>query len=161
MVKEFMKCLRPEYSLLFIQHKGFQGKTTNIEKHYKTAFNKHPFTESQLSLWQKSYDGNHPLWTTKNIHLPEPNPFIPLDFTIRNITSDPSLSSAEQEKLLLITPILIKKDANSTDLTWFKPDLFWKVPKVNVVLSLESSLVIQFIFLNIKSLTHCTCMYVF
>jgi hypothetical protein len=39
--------------------------------------------------------------------------------------------------------------------------LFWKVPKVNVVLSLESSLVIQFIFLNIKSLTHCTCMYVF
>lgn len=105
-------------------------------------------------------------WDSKIIHLPEPNPFLPTDFSLRckagnaqetqtaNTAAATAVDSGnadgdKSEEALSLLPSRLteasKSDATTVSVDvrlWHKLDSYWQVPKVNVVLLLESPLVL-------------------
>ncbi len=194
----------------------FKGKTTDQELHYKTDFSCHQFEIAQKQLWNDAHTLNatNPLvseWEGE-LHLPQQNPFIPADFSLR-CENEASLLGSEASSeveasatraLTHVAPIMIVRNqselrasvveehtsseeeevaaaaapssstdgsenpehdnqdededieaSNSTDemipvplfeanqrlVVWYKQDFYWKVPKANVIISLETLLV--------------------
>jgi secreted Zn-dependent insulinase-like peptidase len=117
--------LTPRSSFIFIKHQSFKGKTSCSEKYYGTNYNDKKFTSTQLELWESCFRGDNKMWDQK-IGLPQRNPFIPTDFSIRcedpqhrfipkDQSFDLRLKSNENgsqmddgEKALAITPTIIQ-----------------------------------------------------
>ena len=202
----------------------FKGKTTDQELHYKTDFSCHQFETAQKQLWDDAHTLNvtNPLvseWEGE-LHLPQPNPFIPADFSLR-CENEASLHGSEAgseveasatRSLTHVAPVMIVRnqselrvsvveehtsseeeevaagaapststdcagggsgsgdenpehdnqdedeevdasnatnemipvplfEANQRLVVWYKQDFYWKVPKANVIISLETLLV--------------------
>jgi secreted Zn-dependent insulinase-like peptidase len=67
---------------MLLMHKECQERAILHEKWYNTAYVINTFTPEQLTLWQTAFTGENQHWNTK-LHLPNPNPFIPTDFTLK------------------------------------------------------------------------------
>ena len=108
-------------------------------------------------------------WDAKIIHLPVPNPFLPTDFSLRCKAGAAPETSTTTTATAVVTPTAgdggnadksvealsllpsrlteaSKSDAATVGVDvrlWHKLDSYWQVPKVNVVLLLESPLVLH------------------
>ncbi|KAI4330509.1 hypothetical protein MLD38_028795 [Melastoma candidum] len=100
--------LTPDNVRIFWESKNFQGSTDMIEPWYGTAFSVENISSSQIKEWMESSPN-------KDLHMPEPNIFIPTDFSLKN----------EEEKI--VHPVLLRKSSCST--LWFKPDTTFSTPK--------------------------------
>ena len=123
-------------------------------------------------LIQGALKGVSSRWDAKIIHLPEPNPFLPTDFSLRCKASKvpetstttsttggaagdgvDSVDADKSEEALSLLPSRLTEASKSDAVTvgvdvrlWHKLDSYWQVPKVNVVLLLESPLVLHHLF---------------
>eukprot|EP00981_Chlorochromonas_danica_P009292 scaffold2602_cov177-Ochromonas_danica.AAC.13 len=77
----FLSFLRPDNALILVSHKGLQGQTDRVEKWYGTNYSVHNVPADQLKQWQKTMLGGSE-WDHV-LHFPEPNPFIPEDFSLK------------------------------------------------------------------------------
>lgn len=87
---EILSMLQPSNSLIFLSHKQFQGKTTLTEQWYHTEYNLRTFDEAnQIPYWDACLQHAFTEETNwmNNLHLPQPNPFIPTDFTLKHANS--------------------------------------------------------------------------
>jgi len=113
----FLDRITPSNCLIFIKHKGLAGKTTETEKWYSTCFNDKPFdTQAQTARFEAAMAGGT-AWDAE-LSLPEPNPFIPTDFDIRNepLPSPPSSSDAEPAASTVVSkPIKLQSEATLVD----------------------------------------------
>lgn len=94
------QCLQPENALIFLYHKGTAGKTTQKEQWYGTPYSARSFTAEETALWQQSYaGGSH--WDSL-VSLPQPNPFVPTDFSLKG-----TLNEGSSDKVAFVPPKLI------------------------------------------------------
>lgn len=97
----FLSFLRPDNALILVSHKGLQGQTDRVEKWYGTNYSVHNVPADQLNLWQKTMEGGSE-WDHV-LHFPEPNPFIPEDFSLKQKNGEevaryPKLVQEERSK---------------------------------------------------------------
>ena len=67
--------LKPQFIRVGVISQKFQDKTSLVEPWYGSAYNARKINPELIELWSSV----HPI---PELHLPEPNEFIPTDFTI-------------------------------------------------------------------------------
>lgn len=82
--RELLANVNPDNALVFLVHKGAAEKADKRERWYTTPYAERAFTTEERAHWQRvlSGDDDDNLWS-KDLHLPQPNPFVPTDFTIK------------------------------------------------------------------------------
>lgn len=103
--------LSPDNVRIFWESKSFEGSTDMVEPWYGTAYSMNRISVSTIQEWMSSSPD-------ENLHLPEPNVFIPTDLSLKT----------SEEKIKL--PILLRKSSYSS--LWFKPDTVFSTPKAYV-----------------------------
>eukprot|EP00250_Pteridium_aquilinum_P021928 c25264_g2_i1 orf=2311-5265(+) len=106
-----IKMLTPENVRILSSSRKYEGKTTDIEPWYGTAFSVERIAENLVKQWKTT-----PI--DAKLHLPSVNPFIPTDF---------SLKSSNQK---MEHPILLQKSIMSK--LWFKSDFTFQTPKAYI-----------------------------
>eukprot|EP01041_Mallomonas_annulata_P009052 gene9052-18749_t len=213
----FLEYLTPSRVIIKIKHRGLQGKTSLQEPWYGTAYNSLVMTEEQKKTWNAAIEGIIEVDVEGELSLPEPNPFLPTDFTLRcdgdekeegagagktcpvlveNVVIMLVIEGKSEEKIITEPSVDMNDDSSKTQtetetepdvveateeekqqqetgqqegeaegneeeaeadgdveegdehplkalpgrvrMTWYKPDDKWKVPKVNVVIKLET-----------------------
>ncbi|CAO2178017.1 unnamed protein product [Urochloa humidicola] len=111
--------LSPERVRIFWESKKFEGSTTSSEPWYNTSYSVENVTPSVIQKWiQKA--------PTDELHLPEPNIFIPKDLSLKEV----------HEKVIF--PAVLRKTPLSR--LWYKPDLLFSTPKVNIIIDFHCPL---------------------
>ena len=88
LVLEFLRYLTPENALYFIQHKAFNEMIPKdcmqYEKWYQTPYTLRDVSSEQLQQWKTAMAGKSEIWSSSSglLALPEPNPFVPTDFSL-------------------------------------------------------------------------------
>ncbi|XP_021623125.1 insulin-degrading enzyme-like 1, peroxisomal isoform X2 [Manihot esculenta] len=103
--------LSPNNVRIFWESKKFEGKTEMVEPWYGTAYSIEKITTCAIQEWMLSAP-------VVNLHLPEPNVFIPTDLSLKTA----------QEKVKF--PVLLRKSSLSS--LWYKPDTMFSTPKAYV-----------------------------
>lgn len=82
--RELLANVNPDNALVFLVHKGAAEKADKRERWYTTPYAERAFTAEERAHWQRVLSGNDDdnLWSN-DLHLPQPNPFVPTDFTIK------------------------------------------------------------------------------
>lgn len=117
-ITSLMEYFKPANMRMYVINNKIKG--ANIEPHFNTAYTVADFTKKELSLW------SHPSEKFK-FALPEPNPFMPRDFTVQ--AASKSLSYEQLPHKVLERPGVS---------LWFKQDQSFKLPKENIVLLLAA-----------------------
>ncbi|CAO1946196.1 unnamed protein product [Urochloa humidicola] len=111
--------LSPERVRIFWESKKFEGSTTSSEPWYNTSYSVENVTPSVIQKWiQKA--------PTDKVHLPEPNIFIPKDLSLKEVHKK------------VIFPAVLRKTPLSR--LWYKPDLLFSTPKVNIIIDFHCPL---------------------
>ncbi|EFA75480.1 Insulin-degrading enzyme [Heterostelium album PN500] len=72
-----MKQLKPESMVMMVSSKSFEGKTESVEKYYGINYTKELIGADKIAQWRS-------LPKNDDLHLIEPNRFMPKDFTIKS-----------------------------------------------------------------------------
>ncbi|KAI4325648.1 hypothetical protein MLD38_031029 [Melastoma candidum] len=107
-IRKVLDKLTPDNVRIFWESKNFQGSTDMVEPWYGTAFSVEKISLSKIKEWMASSPN-------EDLHLPEPNIFIPTDLSLKNA----------EDKIL--HPVLLRKSPYSN--LWFKPDTTFSTPK--------------------------------
>ncbi|KAJ3687007.1 hypothetical protein LUZ61_016171 [Rhynchospora tenuis] len=111
--------LSPDKVRIFWESKKFEGSTDLTEPWYGTSYSVQKITPDTIKQWKN----NAP---DADLHIPEPNIFIPSDFTLH----------APKEEVKF--PKVIRNSSFST--LWHKPDKKFLVPKAYVVIDFHCPL---------------------
>ncbi|KAK7336558.1 hypothetical protein VNO77_17103 [Canavalia gladiata] len=103
--------LSPNNVRIFWESKNFEGLTDKVEPWYGTAYSIENITGSAIQGWMLSAPN-------ENMHLPDPNRFIPTNLSLKNV----------QEKVKF--PVLLNRSSYSA--LWYKPDTLFSTPKAFV-----------------------------
>ena len=80
----YLEKLHPRNAIIIVKHRGFSGKTKQSEPWYGTNYNEIRYTDEQNARWTTAFEG---LSVTDadfgQLKLPEPNPFLPTDFSLK------------------------------------------------------------------------------
>ena len=161
----FLNLLTPENCIILCTHKGLAGKTDLKEKWYETDYSSKILSDTQVNRWNSAMSGATS-WDSV-LKLPDINPFVPTDFTIRNTAETEAVKPVLLDKQLIgivddsdiisVSDITIDEsnaekssikeaveDATSPALlgnllhNWFIPDNMWLIPKLNILILLDS-----------------------
>ncbi|KAJ4792475.1 Insulin-degrading enzyme [Rhynchospora pubera] len=119
LIQKTLDELSPEKVRIFWESKKFEGMTDLAEPWYGTSYSAQKITSDTIKQWME----NAP---DADLHLPEPNIFIPTDFTLH----------APKEEVKF--PKIIRTSPFST--LWHKPDNKFLVPKAYVVVDFHCPL---------------------
>ncbi|TVU34897.1 hypothetical protein EJB05_16753 [Eragrostis curvula] len=114
--------LSPERVRIFWESKKFDGSTNSVEPWYSTSYSVESVTPSMIQQWIQ----NAP---TEKLRLPTPNIFIPKDLSLKEV----------HEKVTF--PIVLRKTPLSR--LWYKPDMLFSTPKVNIIVDFHCPLSTQ------------------
>eukprot|EP01038_Epipyxis_sp_PR26KG_P014143 gene14143-18981_t len=89
---QLLNYLTPENSIAFVSHKAFAGTTTKTEKWYGTAYNIREYNQSEKDVWNNALQDSTNTWRAR-LHLPQPNVFIPTDFSLKQPGADVAVSA--------------------------------------------------------------------
>lgn len=81
--RELLQLIRPENALVFLVHKGATATADKKERWYGTDYSERAFSAVEEEQWQKALECSLENDWASLLHLPEPNPFVPTDFTIK------------------------------------------------------------------------------
>jgi len=160
----FLNLLTPENCIILCSHKGLAGTTTLKERWYESDYSSKKLSDEQLKRWNSALTESTS-WDSL-LHLPEINPFVPTDFSIRNsletVAVKPvlldkqlvGLESVDDSDIITTDDVVLDdpKDIDSKAVTettspallgnllhnWFIPDNIWLIPKLNIIIMLES-----------------------
>lgn len=93
LINRILDDLTPSRVRVYWASKQFEGQTCEVEPWYGTTFSNEPLPEDWLDCWSGAKED-------PRLHLPEPNPFIPTDFTLYGT---PGASSQPGEPQLLVS----------------------------------------------------------
>ncbi|CAH8476291.1 unnamed protein product [Schistosoma turkestanicum] len=110
LIKEFLTCLNPDNSRIFLLSKTFADKCVKEEPWYHTKYLAVNIPESTLSAWRNCS-------TNPELRFPEPNPFIATEF---DLVPNKSPSRTEIPELLVETEI---------SRIWYLHDTEYNLPK--------------------------------
>ncbi|KAJ4971806.1 hypothetical protein NE237_004905 [Protea cynaroides] len=105
--------LNPKNVRIFWESTKFEGHTDLVEPWYGTAYSVEKVTGSLLQKWIETAPN-------ENLHLPEPNIFIPTDLSLKEMQG-----KGKQ-------PLLLRKSSFSS--LWYKPDKLFLTPKAYVII---------------------------
>lgn len=140
--------LTPENCFVVLRSKTFDDASFETEKWYGVRYSVEAFTSAQRLRWAAAMRDHQ---TNPLLHLPEPNPFLPKDFSLRSEASaaatsaSPSLIYVREERrteaaLDAATGTGWFPQTGRGSLLWHLLDVTWKVPKVTIRLRIESHL---------------------
>ena len=136
-VLPLLQQLHPENCLIFVQSKTFAEKVDCAEPWYGTQYSVSAFTPEQTKLWKDALSS-----CPSQLHLPQPNIFVPHEFDIRsepnNEFSQPRLIEFRHTLDEISSPGSIKPTSGRMLLSWHLLDTNWKIPKVNVRIRIDS-----------------------
>ncbi|EFJ11426.1 hypothetical protein SELMODRAFT_447027 [Selaginella moellendorffii] len=115
-IKQEIEFLTPENVRIIWSSKQFEGMTNETEPWYGTSYTAKRVSESLLESWK-----NAPL--DPRLHLPDPNPFIPTDFSLK------------EANLKMQYPYVLRNSSLSK--LWYKPDTKFQTPKACVMIHLH------------------------
>ena len=97
---DLLQFLNPENCLVSVSHKSFAANPANKkEKWYGTQFCERKFTDAEMTRWNTALSSPLAVEWEGLISLPQPNPFIPTDFALKELPTAAAVSDR--------TPILI------------------------------------------------------
>eukprot|EP01006_Ploeotia_vitrea_P044505 TRINITY_DN66835_c8_g9_i1.p1 TRINITY_DN66835_c8_g9~~TRINITY_DN66835_c8_g9_i1.p1 ORF type:complete len:1085 (-),score=521.06 TRINITY_DN66835_c8_g9_i1:2330-5323(-) len=133
LVRQYLNLMRPENMGVHVISQTFDGQTDQNERWYGTAYRTYPLdaklmTELSSQLASNDAADNQ----NKELHLPEPNPFIATDFTLRE---------TKHKKTDKIAPERIESKQIESDAMelWHKTDNVFRKPKLEVRVQFSSS----------------------
>lgn len=155
----FLNQLTPENCIIICSHKGLAGTTDLKERWYESDYSLKNLTAEQISRWTKV----NASWESL-LHLPEVNPFVPTDFTIRNTAETVAikpvlidkkligLESFDDSAIISVDDVVVNdsKETSTNEISisssllgnllhnWFIPDNIFLIPKLNIIIMLES-----------------------
>ncbi|KDP26059.1 hypothetical protein JCGZ_21092 [Jatropha curcas] len=110
-IQSVLDQLSPNNVRIFWESNKFEGQTDMVEPWYKTAYSIEKINDSTVQEWISSAPN-------ENLHLPEPNLFIPSDLSLKDA----------QEKAKF--PSLVRKSSLAS--LWYKPDTIFSTPKAYI-----------------------------
>jgi len=125
-ISEFLKYFEPKNMILSVTSKSFEGTTTEKEHWYGTEYSISDLTEELCKRWSGATIENQ--IAEGKLYLPEMNDMIASDFNLQSALDFP----LDEPRLLL--------DSDKCRV-WYKPDNVFDMPKVNVMVLLQSSIV--------------------
>mmetsp|Transcript_33829 Transcript_33829/g.66784 ORF Transcript_33829/g.66784 Transcript_33829/m.66784 type:complete len:1007 (-) Transcript_33829:91-3111(-) len=127
LITSIVEKLLPQNCMIFVVAKTFEGKTKKKEKWYGTDYDIADFSPEQMKKWTEASvlsDG------MKELHYPARNDLICTDFNLReSVSNTRSVSKQDVPSLLMDTPCCR---------VFFKLDDTFKMPKLNVMMSMRS-----------------------
>ncbi|XP_039282845.1 insulin-degrading enzyme isoform X2 [Nilaparvata lugens] len=121
LIKNVLSRLTPDNMRVAVIGKKFESIADQTEKWYGTKYKHERIPDSLLESWKKA-------GLSSDLHLPEPNEFIPTDFELAPRDTDPSPHPC------------IAKETNISR-TWYKQDDVFLLPKCNLKFEFISSMV--------------------
>ncbi|KAG8078140.1 hypothetical protein GUJ93_ZPchr0007g4925 [Zizania palustris] len=118
-IKMVLDELSAESVRILWESKKFKGSTDSVEPWYSTAYSVENVTPSMIQQWIQ----NAP---TEKLHIPKPNIFIPKDLSLKEMH--------EKDRF----PEILRKTPLSR--LWYKPDMLFSSPKVNIVIDFHCPL---------------------
>lgn len=139
-IQEYLDMLRPDRSLIFVTSSAFVPEASaadaaangwRTEKWYGARFREEPIGDAQLSAWsQAPQEGDE---ASSALRLPEPNRFIPQDFSLISASSGSAPTAKQLSKLPTeVTPPALLSDSALARL-WHKMDLAYSTPREYVL----------------------------
>eukprot|EP01121_Diplochlamys_sp_Union-15-3_P012400 TRINITY_DN3708_c0_g1_i4.p1 TRINITY_DN3708_c0_g1~~TRINITY_DN3708_c0_g1_i4.p1 ORF type:complete len:951 (+),score=168.25 TRINITY_DN3708_c0_g1_i4:43-2895(+) len=124
LISQHLNLLSPNNMRVHVFSKSFEGKTSKTEKWYNVAYSEDAISTELLQKWQ-----DPPL--NPELVLPNHNPFIPDDFSLKEPHAEYTSSY----------PILIKNSELSR--IWYKHDQTFKKPKANLCFDIVTPVTYQ------------------
>ena len=140
LLKKFLNCMTPDNMLIFVGAPEY-GKAASLESNHQGSHEQDEWQTDQWygtqyrvldvdpttvnDQWKKP---THEL--VKHLHLPEPNEFLPSNFELVTLPEEVTKQHFPKKES---HPICLRNDSDVQ--LWYKPDVAFSMPKVNIFVS--------------------------